>query len=56
MDLRGNPGGLLVTAVEVVDKFVERGTIVSTRGRNVQEGLHLLGPRGRHVAACRWSC
>jgi carboxyl-terminal processing protease len=39
MDLRDNPGGLLVTAVEVVDKFVERGTIVSTRGRNVQEAL-----------------
>jgi len=37
IDLRGNPGGLLVTAVEVVDKFVERGTIVSTRGRNPQE-------------------
>jgi len=37
MDLRGNPGGLLVTAVEVADKFVERGVIVSTRGRNSQE-------------------
>ena len=37
IDLRGNPGGLLVTAVEVVDKFVERGIIVSTRGRSTQE-------------------
>ena len=37
VDLRGNPGGLLVTAVEVVDKFVGRGIIVSTRGRSVQE-------------------
>ena len=37
MDLRGNPGGLLVTSVEVVDKFVQQGVIVSTRGRNVQE-------------------
>jgi carboxyl-terminal processing protease len=37
MDLRGNPGGLLITAVEVADKFVERGVIVSTRGRNAQE-------------------
>ncbi len=37
IDLRGNPGGLLVTAVEVSDKFVERGIIVSTRGRSVQE-------------------
>ncbi len=37
IDLRGNPGGLLVTAVEVVDKFVESGIIVSTRGRSIQE-------------------
>jgi len=37
IDLRGNPGGLLISAVEVSDKFVERGIIVSTRGRNAQE-------------------
>jgi carboxyl-terminal processing protease len=37
MDLRGNPGGLLVTAVEVADRFLEAGVIVSTRGRSVQE-------------------
>lgn len=37
IDLRGNPGGLLVTAVEVADKFVQRGVIVSTRGRSIQE-------------------
>lgn len=37
MDLRGNPGGLLTTSVDVVDKFVERGMIVSTRGRSPQE-------------------
>jgi carboxyl-terminal processing protease len=37
IDLRGNPGGLLVTAVEVSDRFLERGVIVSTRGRSVQE-------------------
>jgi carboxyl-terminal processing protease len=39
MDLRGNPGGLLITAVEVVDKFVESGKIVITRGRTPQEDL-----------------
>lgn len=34
LDLRGNPGGLLDAAVEVVSKFVPRGTlIVSTKGR-----------------------
>jgi carboxyl-terminal processing protease len=37
VDVRGNPGGLLVSAVEVVDRFVERGVIVSTRGRSAQE-------------------
>ena len=37
MDLRGNPGGLLITAVEVADRFLARGVIVSTHGRNLQE-------------------
>jgi carboxyl-terminal processing protease len=37
IDLRGNPGGLLGVSVEVVDRFVENGTIVSTRGRGPQE-------------------
>ncbi|MFQ5730353.1 MAG: S41 family peptidase [Planctomycetaceae bacterium] len=32
-DLRGNPGGLLTTAVEVLDRFLSSGTLVSTRGR-----------------------
>lgn len=34
LDLRGNPGGLLDVAVDVVDKFVAKGTlVVKTRGR-----------------------
>jgi carboxyl-terminal processing protease len=37
MDLRGNPGGLLVSSVEVSNLFIDRGVIVSTRGRSVQE-------------------
>ncbi len=37
IDLRGNPGGLLSSAVEVVDKFVDRGVIVATRGRSPHE-------------------
>ncbi|CAK9073944.1 Carboxy-terminal-processing protease (C-terminal-processing protease), partial [Durusdinium trenchii] len=32
-DLRGNPGGLLESAVEVLDRFIADGIIVSTRGR-----------------------
>ena len=37
VDVRGNPGGLLTAAVEVADKFVSQGTIVSTKGRNPSE-------------------
>jgi carboxyl-terminal processing protease len=32
-DLRGNPGGLLTAAVEVLDRFIENGALVSTKGR-----------------------
>ncbi|GEO81358.1 peptidase S41 [Pararhodospirillum oryzae] len=34
LDLRGNPGGLLDQAVALSDLFMERGPIVSTRGRH----------------------
>jgi carboxyl-terminal processing protease len=37
LDLRFNPGGRLDEAKEVVDLFIESGTIVSTRGRNRPE-------------------
>ncbi len=37
IDVRGNPGGLLMSAVEVVDRFVDSGIIVSTRGRSTAE-------------------
>jgi carboxyl-terminal processing protease len=33
LDLRNNPGGLLEQAVGVADAFLDRGEIVSTRGR-----------------------
>lgn len=32
-DLRGNPGGLLDVAVEVLDRFIADGVLVSTKGR-----------------------
>ena len=38
VDLRNNPGGLLNQAVFVADAFLEEGEIVSTRGRNPQDG------------------
>lgn len=37
IDVRGNPGGLLTQSVEIADKFVTDGTIVSTRGRSPRE-------------------
>ncbi|MGI8560976.1 MAG: S41 family peptidase [Luteimonas sp.] len=33
LDLRSNPGGLLTSAVQIADDLLQRGTIVSTRGR-----------------------
>ncbi len=38
LDLRNNPGGLLTQAISVSDAFLEKGEIVSTRGRNPEDG------------------
>jgi carboxyl-terminal processing protease len=37
IDMRNNPGGLLDQAISVSDAFLEKGEIVSTRGRNPEE-------------------
>jgi carboxyl-terminal processing protease len=37
IDLRNNPGGLLDQAISVSDAFLDRGEIVSTRGRDADE-------------------
>src|SRR5437870_3946902 len=37
LDLRNNPGGLLDQAVAVSDAFLEKGEIVSTRGRRSED-------------------
>jgi carboxyl-terminal processing protease len=37
IDLRNDPGGLLDQAISVSDAFLEKGEIVSTRGRNAEE-------------------
>ena len=37
LDLRNNPGGLLQQSTEVVNSFIDKGEIVSTRGRNAEE-------------------
>ena len=46
LDLRNNPGGLLNEAVAVSDAFLEEGEIVSTRGRNAEEGSHVYAKPG----------
>ncbi|MCL1980518.1 MAG: S41 family peptidase [Proteobacteria bacterium] len=39
LDLRNNPGGLLDQAVKVADLFLDKGVIVSTKGRNKEEQM-----------------
>jgi carboxyl-terminal processing protease len=40
LDLRGNPGGLLLEGVAVSSLFIENGRIVSVRGRHRAERVH----------------
>jgi carboxyl-terminal processing protease len=40
LDLRGNPGGLLLEGVAVSSLFIENGRIVSVRGRHRDERVH----------------
>ncbi len=45
IDLRNDPGGLLLAAVDVCDLFVPSGVIVTTRGRDgaVRRAIHATG-------------
>ncbi len=46
IDLRNNPGGLLDQAISVSDAFLEKGEIVSTRGRNAEDTLRFNARAG----------
>lgn len=46
LDLRGNPGGLLTSAVAVSDLFLTDGRIVSTRGRKTPERVYSAAADG----------
>ena len=46
IDLRNNPGGLLVQAIQVSDAFLNEGEIVSTRGRNPQDNERFNATKG----------
>jgi len=46
LDLRRNPGGLLDQAVKVSDAFLDRGEIVSTRGREADDTQRFNATKG----------
>ncbi len=46
VDLRNDPGGLLDQAIAVSDAFLERGEIVSTRGRNADDAQRYMARSG----------
>lgn len=46
LDLRNNPGGLLDQAISVSDAFLDKGAIVLTRGRNLNETQRSNARRG----------
>ena len=57
IDLRNNPGGLLDQAISVSDTFLDRGEVVSTRGRNADETQRFNAQTRRSCpTASRWSC
>jgi carboxyl-terminal processing protease len=46
LDLRNNPGGLLDQSIAVSNAFLDRGEIVSTRGRNSEETMRYTARPG----------
>jgi carboxyl-terminal processing protease len=52
IDLRNNPGGLLTQAIRVSDAFLEKGEIVSTRGRDPADGDRFNATPG-DLAMCK---
>jgi len=49
LDLRNNPGGLLDQAIAVSDAFLDRGEIVSTRGRREEDTQRFTSRAGDSV-------
>ncbi|RGP38188.1 S41 family peptidase [Pseudotabrizicola alkalilacus] len=46
VDLRNNPGGLLTQAIRVSDAFLDKGEIVSTRGREANDSERINATAG----------
>jgi carboxyl-terminal processing protease len=51
LDLRNNPGGLLDQSIDVVNSFIDRGEIVSTRGRTPDETQRFDAKPGGDLSA-----
>jgi carboxyl-terminal processing protease len=47
LDLRNNPGGVLQSAVDIADGFLDGGTIVSMRGRNAAMEMEFTASPGQ---------
>jgi carboxyl-terminal processing protease len=47
IDLRNNPGGLIQSVVDVADKFIDAGTIVSTKSRFTMENAVFTASRAK---------
>jgi carboxyl-terminal processing protease len=50
IDLRNNPGGLLDQAIAVADDFLDKGAIVLTKGRNLEETQRANARPGTKIA------
>ncbi|MCR5724562.1 MAG: S41 family peptidase [Treponema sp.] len=51
IDLRDNPGGLITSAVEVGDKFIDAGPIVSTKSRLILENHQFTASKEKTVVS-----
>ncbi|HHU36018.1 MAG TPA: S41 family peptidase [Treponema sp.] len=49
IDLRNNPGGLITSVVDVADKFIDSGVIVSTQSRISYENREFLAKSGKSI-------
>lgn len=51
LDLRDNPGGVLQSAVDIADGFLDSGNIVSIRGRNSSMAMEFNAQPGQWIPA-----
>ena len=50
LDLRNNPGGLLTQAISITDFFLDKGEIVSTKGRRISETRRFFSKKGDGIS------